>query len=687
MAAKFELYQDNAGEYRFRLQHGNGENALASQGFKQRAAAENTISSVQKNAGDINRYERKQTATGKFMFNLKASNGEVIGTSQSYSSAKSRDEGIEKIIRVAATSSVNDLTYDWSRDRNSGSSHDDQSSQRDLSAEDKNTLPSDRFDRRGQAQKFVEDIENGVQEEARRSGFGLHFKRDSEELALNGQGFALAIARLFRNAEGEFSFALLGRWGSGKTTTARLVSAYLEAPSKYKDDFQKFFGSKTKDDCDNLKYRTVNFNAWRYRKKPELWVYLYESFLAEYLDCNIVERMAKTIRVNLLKIGVLQSFFTLFCIALSAFPLMWVSAFFPHAAAAFTVMGTVGLVLLGYRLRTSLRLLYDQYGVIKSHRDHLGMQAVIGYDLQVLLNSWSKTHHIKVWEKAVLGFGTILVSLVWLWVGYSTSSFSPASISGLVIWNILGGVFWASAYFKCGSVDRVLLVIDDLDRCPEEEIVDLIDGIKLMIDDETIGKVVQVLVLADDTVLDAAVRQRFKALSKINNEIRWIEAVSEHMEKVFLCHAHLPKLTQSNVGDLVGVYSAEFGVERAITELKGIIAELPETGSNEVEINSTESQRHLESGFVISVVERTAIQLSLEHAFSTANTPITPRFVRSFLYKYQLVRMLLQLNDVEFDTVELTKSLIDAVLCARSSESPWEPGVETQTTNFVRMVA
>lgn len=110
MAGKFELYRDKAGEYRFRLKAGNGENILGSEGYKQKASAENGIASVRKNAGDDARYERKETAAGKFMFNLKASNGQVIGSSQSYTSASGRDNGIESVKKNAPDAKLDDQT-------------------------------------------------------------------------------------------------------------------------------------------------------------------------------------------------------------------------------------------------------------------------------------------------------------------------------------------------------------------------------------------------------------------------------------------------------------------------------------------------------------------------------------------------------------------------------------------------
>lgn len=110
MAGKFELYKDNAGEFRFRLKAGNGENILASEGYKDKGGAENGIASVKKNASEDGNYERKEAANGKFHFNLKAANHQVIGTSQMYASADSRDNGVESVKSNAPDASVDDQT-------------------------------------------------------------------------------------------------------------------------------------------------------------------------------------------------------------------------------------------------------------------------------------------------------------------------------------------------------------------------------------------------------------------------------------------------------------------------------------------------------------------------------------------------------------------------------------------------
>jgi uncharacterized protein YegP (UPF0339 family) len=106
MAGKFEIYQDKRGEYRFRLKASNGQNILASEGYNAKSGCENGIESVRKNATDDSRYERMEDKNGKFRFNLKAGNNQVIGTSQSYETVSDRDNGIESVKNNAPDAKV-----------------------------------------------------------------------------------------------------------------------------------------------------------------------------------------------------------------------------------------------------------------------------------------------------------------------------------------------------------------------------------------------------------------------------------------------------------------------------------------------------------------------------------------------------------------------------------------------------
>jgi hypothetical protein len=106
---KFEIKKDAKGEYRFNLKAGNGQVILSSEGYGAMDGCTNGIESVKKNASDDGRYERKEASNGKLHFNLKAANGQVIGTSQMYADKGGMENGIESVKSNAPGASVEQL--------------------------------------------------------------------------------------------------------------------------------------------------------------------------------------------------------------------------------------------------------------------------------------------------------------------------------------------------------------------------------------------------------------------------------------------------------------------------------------------------------------------------------------------------------------------------------------------------
>ncbi|MBB5439258.1 hypothetical protein HDC92_002945 [Pedobacter sp. AK017] len=107
---KFEITTRKNGEFQFNLKAGNGQVILSSEGYTTKSACNNGIESVRKNSQDDNKFDRKTSSNGKPYFNLKASNGQVIGNSEMYESDTSRENGIESVKKNAAIAEVSDLS-------------------------------------------------------------------------------------------------------------------------------------------------------------------------------------------------------------------------------------------------------------------------------------------------------------------------------------------------------------------------------------------------------------------------------------------------------------------------------------------------------------------------------------------------------------------------------------------------
>lgn len=110
MAARYLLTKTSNQQFRFVLKAGNGETLLTSETYTTKASALAGIDSVKANAPTDSRYERKNASNGNPMFNLKGGNGQVIGTSEQYSSASSRDDGIESVKKNAPAAWTDDQT-------------------------------------------------------------------------------------------------------------------------------------------------------------------------------------------------------------------------------------------------------------------------------------------------------------------------------------------------------------------------------------------------------------------------------------------------------------------------------------------------------------------------------------------------------------------------------------------------
>ena len=105
---KFIITKRKNDEFQFNLNAGNGQTILTSEGYTTKASCEGGIESVKKNAQDESKFEKKDSANGKFYFNLKAGNGQIIGTSQMYESEASRDNGIASVMSNAPDATTED---------------------------------------------------------------------------------------------------------------------------------------------------------------------------------------------------------------------------------------------------------------------------------------------------------------------------------------------------------------------------------------------------------------------------------------------------------------------------------------------------------------------------------------------------------------------------------------------------
>ncbi|MBQ9310237.1 MAG: YegP family protein [Bacteroidales bacterium] len=103
---KFVITVRKNGEFQFNLKATNGQVILTSEGYVKKESCLNGIESVRKNSQIPERFEVKVAKNGKPFFNLKASNGQIVGSSQMYASEVTLNKGIASVAKNAPEAPV-----------------------------------------------------------------------------------------------------------------------------------------------------------------------------------------------------------------------------------------------------------------------------------------------------------------------------------------------------------------------------------------------------------------------------------------------------------------------------------------------------------------------------------------------------------------------------------------------------
>ncbi len=100
---KVELWKSTDGQFRFHLVSGNGRILLTSEGYTSRTGALNGVLSVLDNGVDPAQYQLNKTASGKYNLHLRAANYETIGFTETYASKSNATRAVTSCVNAVGT--------------------------------------------------------------------------------------------------------------------------------------------------------------------------------------------------------------------------------------------------------------------------------------------------------------------------------------------------------------------------------------------------------------------------------------------------------------------------------------------------------------------------------------------------------------------------------------------------------
>lgn len=269
---------------------------------------------------------------------------------------------------------------------------------------------------------------------------------------------------------------IFGPWGRGKTYFFNRLRMNLEDNTKH-----------------SVKYKIVEFNAWKYQETPALWAYLYETM---YKSASIVEKLL--IQIKSIWNSMLTTNFLLYWIIL--FIAWGIEKFFCrffddtisqvlnylNVPAVFLYLLGGIIHLLKERIVTAKSMI-KKYTKRKSYTHYLGIQNEIEEDLQILLQSMVR----KV------------------------------------------------------NKSRVILYIDDIDRCNSHKLISIIESLRTILENPEIQERLVVICSVDESKLMKAYEMEFKENGYTNEEIEQYKR--EQLDKLFIFGVKLPTLDSTQL--------------------------------------------------------------------------------------------------------------------------------------------
>lgn len=502
------------------------------------------------------------------------------------------------------------------------------------------------------------------------------------EEGLNCQEYARVLASFFSSTEQDLCFGLFGHWGRGKTYLINRVSELLAASHGYE---------------------TVKFSAWKYRSNTEVWAFLYETFSEASRKSHIMSPVLTPIRAMLARYGIWPITLGYISLGISLYSVQDKVAFGQFVFQFLGVAGTAYVLILFFRLNTFWKRVGQPIFATPTHRSILGLQASIGNDLDALLTGWLPKDH---WVPRILPESTdskpqkFRVSMLWPWMRMVARTASwpkiityfmavayvfwqlqppdkpgmPSSVAPLVYyaWLVASVVLPVLALFLAQGPKRLLLVVDDLDRCEPTQMLEIVESIMLLLDNPEVRRRMQIAMLVEEEALEAALLKKYSHLQKQNHS-RVADPdktvndtiVRENLDKIFLSYLRLPAVTPEDFQSLLRKYidasllnakassDSEAEVKR---KLKPAAAKIVPTVPVDTESDSTNSEKGeqpsigettlqfvAEPELALTKSEGDKILKMLCELQKDKSAPIRwgPRTARCLLHKYRLARAIL----------------------------------------------
>lgn len=347
---------------------------------------------------------------------------------------------------------------------------------------------------------------------------------------------------------------------------------------------------------------TIDFNAWKYQDAPASWAYLhmelYNYYFSGLKGCN---KAKKIISFNLKKSDFLSPLFFVFLIV---FTILWALI---YSVLSLNQINITLFSLFGIPVFSALSNLFNAYN---KHRKF------IGESLEKYTKNKSFVEHLGLQHEI------------------------QNEIKELI------------KFCLNGSNKKILLIVDDIDRCPENKIIQIVDALRVMLDADDIKDKIVVLLAVDEEILKKSIKCKYSKLFSENDDKRIQDLTREYMDKVFLSGIRLGVLTNDDRASILSKV-----IKRKV-DLNEFLPDSVIENDGDSEVNNDIKADNKNSNINDDTVKVSICELDNYEEKNMLSAikemdDITPRQINIFHFRYLFARNLLENLNERCDSKKL----------------------------------
>ena len=337
-----------------------------------------------------------------------------------------------------------------------------------------------------------------------------------------------------------------------------------------------------------INYDVVEFNAWKYQDTPAIWAYLFETIYQNKKCCfRFFFSIIRNWSTILRDIALLLLLLSVIIFVVSN--------------ECWVIIGVMGSGLVGLLINFFLKFSNPAISLIRRYTkgisfcNEMGVQAEIEKELASLLKFWITD--------------------------------------------------------KNASNKRVILYVDDIDRCSETKMIAIIDSLRTVLENETIRKRLIVICSAEVEKLKLGIEYKYKTLfdnqQKNNGELKKI--ANEQLDKIFITGISLSPLTINQQIEFLN----KLAMGESSSETKVVIEQ--DFGTNKTSLKDQDTSKT-----DTKILSNKEIVVLISKYIKEKNSKLTPRKIRIIYYRILLANNIISfIGESKIITENITEAIFD----------------------------